>query len=485
MTSTVGVRQLRLLVAIASFGEKNLESLKKIIRMYQSMAMNVDIVVFSNIPKNLGVDVEVIVGLPSSNPWSLPFAHKPIFAQRVDQYDLFAYSEDDMEVTENNIHAFLQAMPWLEAAEIAGFLRYEVDQSGKKSLPDGHGHFHWKPESVCRRGDFTTAEFTNEHAAFYLLTQAQLKKAIASGGYLQGVHEGRHGLPETAATDPYTRCGFRKVICISHLEDFLIHHMSNFYVNRHDLSLSAFKEQIETLVNIRDGSHPATTLCRVESELLHGRWSKNYYEKPSEELMRAIPADAKTILSIGCGWGATEAALKKRGSKVTALPLDSVIGAVAARHGIEVIYGKLDEGLRKLDGREFDCLFISGLLHLQPDPGRVLERCSQFVAKGGALVMAGPNFNRMPLLIKRVFGASDYRKLRCLGQNGINFCSPGSLTKNIRRAGLRLDIVKWRHEATMQQKGWAAYKKHFGWLTAEDWIIRARREQLPPNLALA
>ena len=114
-------RAPRLLVVIASFGDKNLEFLRRITRQYRRMTMHVDVVVVSEAPKPLDPDIKVVVGLPSRNPWSLPFAHKNIFAENLDNYDLFAYSEDDMEVTEENIQAFLQVTPQLEHGEIAGF----------------------------------------------------------------------------------------------------------------------------------------------------------------------------------------------------------------------------------------------------------------------------------------------------------------------------------------------------------------------------
>ena len=329
MTSELQNRRLRFLVAIASFGEKNLEFLKKIIHRYQSMAMDVDVVVLSNAPKNLGPTVRVIVGLPSKNPWSLPFGHKALFAENVERYDLFAYSEDDMDVTEKNIQAFLRVTPELKSREIAGYLRYEIGQSGIWSLPEVHAAFHWKPESIARRNGYTIGEFTNEHAAFYLLTQAQLREAITSGGFLRGPCVGRYDMLCTAATDPYINCGLRKVICVSALEDFLIHHVSNRYVGQLGLPLSSFKEQIKTIVDIGGKAHPASAICQTESKLLHGRWSKSYYEKTSEELLEMLPKSAKSVLSIGCGSGDTEVELKKHGIEVTAIPLDSIIGAAA------------------------------------------------------------------------------------------------------------------------------------------------------------
>src|SRR5437879_6487444 len=80
--SQTDVRRLRLLVAIASYGEKNLKFLKQMISTYRRMPFDVDVVVLCESPKNLGNEAEVVVGLPSRNPWSLPFAHKAIFAQR-------------------------------------------------------------------------------------------------------------------------------------------------------------------------------------------------------------------------------------------------------------------------------------------------------------------------------------------------------------------------------------------------------------------
>lgn len=464
------LRKLRLLVAIASHGQKNLELLKRIVRNYRSMALDLDIVVLSESPKELGHEARVMVGLPAKNPWTLPFAHKKVFAENLEQYDLFIYSEDDMEVTRENLQAFLRVQNVLQPDEIAGFIRYENDPQQTRFLPDVLGTYHWKLGSARRRGDRWFAEFTNEHAGFYILTQAQLRRAIASGGFLQAPHDGRYGLPETAATDPYTSCGFRKVVCISELDDFLIHHASNRYVGQVGLALAAFKEQIQTLLQIYNGTHPASTLCSTESKFLHGKWSKGYYEKPCPELLSLVPADAKTILSVGCGWGAAEAALKQRGAEVVALPLDSVIGAEAARRGIDVVYGTFEECLEKLGARQFDCVIISHLLHLQSDPKSIFERCCRFVREGGTLLAAGPNFSRLPTLINRRLGRGDYWKLRRYEDGGINVCAPRTFRKVAKNAGFNSMVVRW-----VAHKPVAKIRAPMGCLTAQEWILRVRR----------
>jgi len=465
--------RIRLLVAIASYGEKNMHFLKQVIRNYQNMAMAVDVVVVSEAPKDLGNGVRVQVGLPSKNPWSLPFAHKDILAKAVDSYDLFVYSEDDLGVSEANIKAFLRATAELKPDEIAGFLRYEVDQSGAWLLTEPWGHYHWKTESVRRRGAYTVAEFTNEHAGFYILTQTQLKRAIASGGFLREPYTGRYSWPETAATDPYTSCGFRKVICISDIDDFLIHHMPNRYADGLPVSLSAFKEQIQTLLEIQDGHHPASILCAVESEFFPSRWQKSYYEKPNDEWLRMIPDEAKTVLTIGCGWGATEEKLKQRGLKVTTLPLDSVVGKQAARQGIETIYGEMDECFNTLGERSFDCVLLTNLLHLQPDPKILVEHCIRKVVKGGTLILSGPNFDRAPWFIRRNFSTGEFRRLRRFDSSGISICGPGTLAECIDKNGSHVVAVRWLDHVIEQ--GWLRGSRiSLGRFTARQWILQAR-----------
>ena len=467
-------RQVRLLVVIASYGQKNLPFLQRILQRYHSMSMMVDTIVCSERPKELGRDVKVVVGLPSRNPWSLPFAHKAIFAENVERYDLFVYSEDDIEVTEDQIRAFLAAVPAMEPNEIPGYLRYEVSPDGTRLLTDVRDAFHWKPETIERRGEHTIAEFTNEHAGFYVVTQSQLRRAIASGGFLKEPYEGRYGLPETAATDPYTSCGFRKVICISALENFLIRHMSNQYVGQLDVPLASFEEQIQTLTQIRDNLHPATTLWEFEPKSWHSWWGKGYYEKADDELLAMVPGDAQTILSIGCGWGAAEARLKERGAAVTALPLDSVIGAVAAKRGVEVVHGTWDQCLEALGKRQFGCVLVPNLLHLLPSPGDVLRQCVRFVRAGGTMVLSGPNFDRVPWLVKRVFGAGELRNLRHFELSGINVCGPGTLAKAIKNAGLHVSATRWLNHSF--DGGWLrGTQMPAGKLTARDWILQARR----------
>jgi hypothetical protein len=465
------VKPLRMLVAIASYGEKNLHFLEKIIAEYRRMTLQVDVVVLSNAAKTLGPDVDVRVGLPNSNPWSLPFAHKPIFAAAADRYDLFLYSEDDILITEAHIRALLRLTPHLQADEVAGYLRYEVDHEGNRWLPDVHGAFHWKPEAVKRRGAYVLGEFTNEHAACYVLTRAQLHAALSSGGFLTGPREGRYDMLCTAATDPYTCCGMRKVVCISDLDDFLVHHMSNRYAGEVGLTLTQFRAQIEAQLAILEGRVPGATAFDTESRMLAREWSKCYYEPASDAVLDLVQPSDRRILSVGCGAGASEIRLRDRGAAVTAIPLDSVIGVCAARQGIEVVAGPLEECLSRLQGRRFDCVLITNLLHLRSQYAPLLEQLAGLTG-ARSFVICGPNFRTLRVLAKRALRRSWYHKLRAFEESGINIVGPREVRRALRAAGLEIREVRWFSSHTGR-----ALEQRMGVLGSPSWALRAVRPE--------
>lgn len=463
---------LRALVAIASYGSKNIELLKRVVAQWQAMPIRVRIVVLSESPKELGNDVEVLVGLPSDNPWSLPFAHKQLFADHAQDYDIFAYSEDDMEVTFAHVSAFLELTRHLPDDEIAGFLRYEVNAKGSWSYPDVHGHFHWESASARQRGPHTVAEFTNEHAAFYLLTREQLARAIASGGFLREPYEGRYDMLCSAATDPYTSCGLKKVVCISDIEAFSIHHMSNRYVDKWPVSLEELRKQLNAQIQVAHGRLPSVSLLKTESWLVDRRWSKSYYEPVDEELLAMLPRAARSVLSVGCGWGALEQTLQRSGVSVTALPLDAVIGAAAADRGIPIVCGAIDNAMAQLAGRQFDAVVITDLLHLAEDPAELIARCGSLISAEGTLVVRGPNFQALRVLAKRALGKDGHGKLRSFAESGVHSIGPSQIRRQARKCNLKVTEIRWpahRAQNPLDRK--------LGRFGAADWILRARRAQ--------
>lgn len=443
---------MKILVCIASHGRGNDPYLLQLIDEYRQMPHHVDVVVLSNLDKPVPAGVELRVGVPTSNPWSLPFAHRAVFLERRDDYDLFIYSEDDTLLTQRNLEAFLEAARHLHGDEIAGFLRSEQGPDGRYYYSTIHHHYHWDSRSVVRRGRDVYAHFTNEHGACYVLTRAQLRHCIDSGGYGTEPHEGKYDMLVSAATDPYTRCGLRKLVCISRLEDFTCKHLTNKYVGRTGLEKGLVDVQIDALRRIADGALALTPPARVETALPGSRWAKSYYEPAREDLLQLLPPHARRVLSIGCGWGRTEAALAARGVDVTAVPLDVVIGAVARSHGVHTLALDVDGAPSGLDAGVFDAVLIAGLLHLVDDPVDLLARYRVALAPGGVVIATVPNVEHVAVRVRKLLGAPEYEGLGDYRRSGLHAASGRRARQWLAKAGFALQRTEVRF--TPRWGGW-------------------------------
>jgi len=410
------------------------------------MDYQTDIVVLSDIPKELDGDIEVVVGLPSKNPWSLPFGHKRVFSERENDYELFIYSEDDVLITQKNIDAFLKVTKILPENEIAGFMRFEVDPTGMKYYSTIHSHFHWLPNSVKSFGEFTFARFTNDHSGCYILTKIQLKKALSCNRFHLGPRYGYYGMPETAATDIYTQCKLKKVICISHLDDFMLPHMPNKYIGEIGISKSEVELQIAALMEINKGILPAKQLFNPETNLTHPLWNKSFYELCQNEILEIIPEVVKKVLSVGCGWGATEYGIIQKGMEVVGIPLDSVIGACAKAKGVRITYPDFSVARNGLGEEKFDCLLFSGILHHLPDPLAVLSLFSELLKSNGYVVISAPNFNHISVWAKRFFGDPIFRDFKYIGdfkKSRLHLSTHKTVSNWMKQSGIEpIDFIK-------------------------------------------
>ncbi|MFT7677150.1 MAG: 2-polyprenyl-3-methyl-5-hydroxy-6-metoxy-1,4-benzoquinol methylase [Planctomycetota bacterium] len=380
---------MRILVAIANHGTKNRAFLDRLLAEYARMPHEVYVVVLSDQPKpDLNGLAEVLVGAPTSNPWSLPFAHRALFAERKDQYDLFIYSEDDTLLTPRNLSAFLEVKDQLAPTQVPGFLRYERYGDGRVSYCGVHFHYHWEPESAFRVGQNVFARYTNEHSALYVLDRAQLQRCIDSGEYLVAPHEGRYDMLVSAATDPYTRCGLERVVCVNRVEDFLLHHLPDVYLGKIGTDAPDVQVQLEALLSVVDGETPAGTLFDGSTQLAvrEGFWNKRYYEKPRPRLAARYAKPGKSVLSLGVGSGQLEADWIAAGAQVTGIPMDAVIGAMAARRGVEMLPPNLEDALEALGERRFDVLLLPFVLEHVEDPVAWLRRLVPYLKSGGMLL---------------------------------------------------------------------------------------------------
>lgn len=427
---------MRVLAAIAYYGTTNEPFVRRLIDEYRSMSYDVDVVVLSEAQKDLD-GCEVRVGLPIDDPYSLPFAFRPLFEERRDDYDVFIYSEDDTLIAESAVSAFCWAASVLPDGVVAGFLRTESTSTGSLRCSSVHSRFHWDPTSSLVADGEVFAEFTNEHGAAFMLTREQLATAIDSNGWTVRPHDTlRHDMRVMAAVHPYLNCGLKKVVCTTRLDDFLLPHLTNRYATSTlGVALEEFRAQADVLASIASGSTPATQLVSPTAAVPDPRWDITFWPAPDHDSIASVPPGARAVLSVGVGSGATEAELVARGTSVVGVPFDNVVAASARRRGVETTVPDLDSALNDLDDRSFDAILALDVLHHFEDPADVLRRLRLLLRPGGRMIATVPNVRREQIgsLVRRDARA---RVRRGFESTRVHPTSPSVVSQWFRSAGM-------------------------------------------------
>ena len=470
---------MKILVAIANYGTKNDIYLDQVLEQYRALPYEKDIVVHTNIHKDLGTDVKVVVGLPTPDPRSLPYAHRRLFIECADEYDLFIYTEDDTLLTSDHIEAFLEVTQYLPDNHVAGFFRYELTQDNRVDISTIHAAFHWWPDSVKNFGSYTFAEFSNKHSALYLLTRSQLRIAIDSGAYSLTPQRSRYYVMESAASNPFLYCGLTKVMCLSQLDRFLVHHLPNKYLGKFGLPKEEVDVQVKTLMEVASGSLTPSRLFETETKLLNWKFDKSYYAPCDPELLQAVDSGYKDVLSVGCGSGNTEVGLLQKGHQVTAIPLDAVIAATASRKGIKTVEPDFNAALNTLSGRQFDCIIFDDVLpHLQ-EPIPILTHFANLLKEKGQIIITCLNTKYRQFtsetfapLDLEVSGKTDFETL------GIHLTNEAMVRSWLHQSGLEVKRVSY---SIPQNSRMQMYKRlSLGLLAsklAPRFLIFAKRQQ--------
>ncbi len=217
-------------------------------------------------------------------------------------------------------------------------------------------------------------------------------------------------------------------------------HLSNKYAGKEGLSADEFYLQIRALPGISNNGKPKATLFPVQTKLYHTHWSKNFYEPCQDKLIDLVPPGARSVLSVGCGWGETEKRPIRQGFEGEGVPIDSVIAVNAEARGVEIVYGDAEEAREQLDGERFDCILFSNMLHLVRAPAEFLSQFAELLAPEGCVIASVPNLSCVRLLARRLrFGKTANPKN--YDSSGMHASTGRLLRRWFRQAGLRPDKI--------------------------------------------
>jgi SAM-dependent methyltransferase len=441
------------LVAIASYGRKQDHFLEQVIAEYRKLTMPCRIVVLSDRPKPVN-GAEVLAGLPGRNPYSLPFAHRKLFAENADKYDIFIYTEDDTLLTAAHLDAFLDLQRHLKEDEVVGFIRSETTPEGEQYITSINHSFRWLPETVETRGRELFAQFSNDHSGCFVVTKGQLKRALGSGGFLVDPHDEMYGMLESAASDVYRQCGLTRLLCVSRIHECIIPHLPNKYFAQMGVPITELDLHVRALTEVHARNRWRGALCEPKTRARGFRWSKNLYAMPDKTLLQAVPSGARRLLSVGAGLGRTEQVLRSRGVDVHALAIDEVFAGALRAKGIDAVAGPIDEALNAFGVEGFDVVLVADVLHLVREPVEWLRQLRDRLTPNGWLLMGVPNTGEVSCWMKDARQGHLRWRFPNYASTGVHPVSVRRLQRWCEKAGLAVvEITPLMDEARRRKLG--------------------------------
>jgi len=171
------------------------------------------------------------------------------------------------------------------------------------------------------------------------------------------------------------------------------------------------------------------------AQLMQAR-CQNYFDIPSNEVLSLIPKDAKRVLEIGCGTGATLGALKAQrlaeGSTCEVVGVDiDADSVVQAREHLDAVYlMDAEEGeLTDYPKGYFDVLIMHFVLEHFVNPWATLRQWLLLLRRNGYAIISVPNIANYRFLERLVFhdefthepfGVLDWTHLRYFTKRSLN-----------------------------------------------------------------
>ena len=125
----------------------------------------------------------------------------------------------------------------------------------------------------------------------------------------------------------------------------------------------------------------------------------DYYNSARKEMIAFIPAEAKSILDIGCGSG-NFGQLLKRERNCTVWGIEPTFQSAqdAAEKLDKVIHTTFSPDIPELQEKTFDAICFNDVLEHLIEPNVVLRECQKFLTPNGSIVASIPNFLFFPVL---------------------------------------------------------------------------------------
>jgi len=179
----------------------------------------------------------------------------------------------------------------------------------------------------------------------------------------------------------------------------------------------------------------------------------SYFEYFRSDMLAVVGPGTKSVLSVGCGAGRTEAELVRRGIAVVGVEINPQAAQRARQRGLVVLEGDVTQIDVNTGYEPYDCILYADVLEHLVDPVAVLRRHTESLRAGGVTYVSVPNFRNA-----RVFWQLFVR-------GHIIYQDQGILDRTHVRITTRKMVLEWFQAAGLE-------------FVQGRWVIHGRKKRL-------
>jgi SAM-dependent methyltransferase len=179
------------------------------------------------------------------------------------------------------------------------------------------------------------------------------------------------------------------------------------------------------------------------AEFAAERAATGYGTWVNPDILTAVPPVAKRVLDVGCGTGATGAALKRRQeAQVYGLERNETQADKARTVLDGVLCGDVERLALPFPPGFFDCILYGDILEHLVWPGDVLRKHLPLLSPTGIMVATVPNAQYVGVISKLVLGTWRYSDCGVLDSTHLRFFTRRSAVGLFAAAGIRITSVR-------------------------------------------
>jgi SAM-dependent methyltransferase len=169
-----------------------------------------------------------------------------------------------------------------------------------------------------------------------------------------------------------------------------------------------------------------------------------YYSNERPEVAAMVPATARTILDVGCGYGALGVLLKQRvtGRAVYGIEYNPDAAAQARKVLDGVVVCDIATAVDPYPEEMFDCIVFADILEHLVEPCDVIARLKPFLRPQGTIVCSIPNIRHYTAIMRIIQRGWSYDAYGLFDRTHLRFFSRGSACNLVRSAGFTIEEIQ-------------------------------------------